>query len=110
MDNKKTPLTGVAPGSTCFVIESQSCDRTEYEGQIDGLPDADRELAKAVTTCADLCRYFSEKRMQVPPHIIREMKKSSTVPSAERLEKFCQINSELMEYLHSVGKDSEFRM
>jgi hypothetical protein len=110
VDNKNRPLAGLVLGSTRFVIESPCRDRTEYEEQMDGFPDVECELAKAVTRCADLCRYFSEKRMQVPPHIVRQMRQTSTLPSAERLERLREINSELMEYLHSVSEDSEFRM
>jgi hypothetical protein len=85
-------------------------DRFEYEQQMSDLPDGDRELAIEVTRLADLSRYFSEKEMQVPPHIYREIVASRKLAVSQRVVKMREINEELMEYLHSVSEDSEFRM
>jgi hypothetical protein len=48
--------------------------------------------------------------MQVPPHICREIIDSRKLPVPERAERMRDINAELMEYLHSVSEDTEFRM
>ena len=85
-------------------------DRFEYEQQMNDLPDGERELAIEVTRLADLFRYFSEKEMQVPPHIHRELVASRKLSVPQRIEKMREINEELMEYLHSVSEDSELRM
>lgn len=85
-------------------------DRFQYEQQMDDLPEGDRELAVEVTRLADLSRYFSEKDMQVPPHICREIVESRKLAVPQRVERMRDINEELMEYLHSVSEDSELRM
>jgi hypothetical protein len=85
-------------------------DRFEYEQQMNDLPNGDRELAIEITRLADLSRYFSEKEMQVPPHSYREIVASRKLAVPQRVEKMREINEELMEYLHSVSEDSEFRM
>jgi hypothetical protein len=85
-------------------------DRSEYERQMSDLPDGERELAIEVTRLADLSRYFSEKEMQVPPHLYREIVASRKLAAPQRVEKMREINEELMEYLHSVSEDPEFRM
>lgn len=110
MENKNERLRVLNPESTCLALEAPLSDRKEFEEHVDGLPKAERELAKEATRCADLCRYFSEKRMEIPPHIVRQMRQSRTLALAEQLEQLREINSELMEYVHSVSEDSEFRM
>jgi hypothetical protein len=85
-------------------------DRFEYEQQMSDLADGERELAIEVTRLADLSHYFSEKEMQVPPHIFREIVASRKLSVPQRVEKMREINGELMEYLHSVSEDSELRM
>jgi hypothetical protein len=85
-------------------------DRFDYEQQMNDLPDGERELAIEVTRLADLSRYFSEKEMQVPPHIYRELVALRKLAVPQRVEKMREINEELMEYLHSVSEDSELRM
>jgi uncharacterized protein with von Willebrand factor type A (vWA) domain len=85
-------------------------DRFEYEQQMSDLPDGEQNLAIEVTRLADLSRYFWEKEMQVPPHIYRQIIDLRKLEVPQRIEKMREINEELMEYLHSVSEDSEFRM
>jgi hypothetical protein len=85
-------------------------DRLEYEQQINDLPAGDRDLAIEVTRLADLSRYLSENDMQVPPHICREIVAARKLSVPQRAESLREINDGLMEYLHSVSEDSEFRM
>lgn len=85
-------------------------DRFEYEQQMNSLPVAERKLAEEVTRHADLCRYFSENDMQVPPHICREVVESRKLAVPQRAERMQEINEELMEYLYSVSQNTEFRM
>ena len=84
--------------------------RFEYEEQMNDLPAGERDLAIEVTRLADLSRYFSEKDMQVPPHICRQVVASRKLAVRQRTERMREINEELMEYLHSVSEDSELRM
>ncbi len=98
------------PEESRFHVEAPLSEREEYEQQMDALPDGDRELASEVSRFADLCRYFSENRMQVPPHISREVQQLRTFPVAARTNKLRELNLELMGYLHSVSEDCELRM
>jgi hypothetical protein len=85
-------------------------DRAEYDRQMNALPEPERALALELTKYADLCRYFAEHDMQMPPHIVRAVAQLSSLPVPERTTQMEQINQEVMEYLHSVGEDPEFRM
>ena len=85
-------------------------DRFEYEEQMNELPDDERDLAIEVTRLADTSRYFAENDMQIPPHISRDIAGSRKLSVPERVKRVREINDELMEYLHSVSENSEFRM
>jgi hypothetical protein len=85
-------------------------DRTEYERQMNALPAEERALAEELTRYADLCRYFAEHDMQMPPHIVRAVAQLASRPTVERTTEMQQINQEVMEYLESVSEDPEFRM
>ncbi len=85
-------------------------DREAYEEQMGAFPPSERALVEELTRHADLCRYFEEKRMQVPPHIVRAVRKLASLSPAERAAEMREINHELMEYLQSVSDDSELRM
>src|SRR6266852_1679490 len=106
LDAAREPESSLSPQGRPTPID----DRVVYEQQMSGLPPGDRDLAIEVTRLADLSRYFSEKDMQVPPHICREILDSRKLPVPERAERMRDINAELMEYLHSVSEDTEFRM
>jgi hypothetical protein len=85
-------------------------DRAEYEHQMNELPAEQKALTEQLTRYADLCRYFAEHRMQVPPHIVRAVNDLSSLPTEERTSQMKQINQEVMEYLQNVSEDPEFRM
>lgn len=89
---------------------SPVANRSEYEKQMNELPPGERELAEEATRHADLCRYFSEENMQLPPHLVRGALRLSTLSVLERAKKLQEINVELMVYLQSVSEDSELRM
>ncbi len=85
-------------------------DRFDYERQMNGLPSDSRDVCIEATRLADLCRYFSERDMQVPPHICREIVKLRELAVPERADRMVEISEELMEYLHNVSEDCQFRM
>jgi len=94
------------PGGAWAPIE----DREEYDRKLNSLPPEQKELSQEVTRHADLCRYFSEHDMQVPPHLVRAIREVSSLAVQERAARMRDINQELMEYLQSVSEDSELRM
>ena len=85
-------------------------DPAEYERQMNALPRDERELAQEVTLHADMCRYFSQKHWEVPPHIRQAVKDVRTLNLVERTETMREINEALMEYLHDISEGTELRM
>jgi hypothetical protein len=94
------------PGGALASIQ----DRAEYERQMNALPPGEKELAKEVTLHADMCRYFSQKNWEVPPHIRKAVKDVRTLDVPERAETMREINEALMEYLHDISEGTELRM
>lgn len=96
-------------GSTNWLVPAID-DREAYDQGLAALPTEVRPLATALTVLADLCRYFDENHMDIPPHLVRAVSEVATLPLPERAERVAQINLELMEYLNSVSEDSGPRM
>ena len=42
-------------------------DRNEYEQRLNSLSPEEKELAQESARFADLCRYFSDNKMDIPP-------------------------------------------
>jgi hypothetical protein len=80
-------------------------DRNEYEQQLNSLPAEQRELAEESTRFADLCQYFSQQKMDIPPSIVERVGNVSKLPAMDRIRAMRDINRELMEYLNDVGQD-----
>lgn len=85
-------------------------DRNQYEQELAALPSDQRELAQEFTTYADMCQYFEQHRMDMPPDIRRAVAAVGTLPMSERAAAMKQINELVMDYLHSVSDDSGLRM
>ena len=99
------PLDKFEPGGDLGPIE----DRNEYEQRLGSLPPDQRELAQENTRLADLCRYFSEQKMDVPPEVLEQVGRLSKLAISERIRALKNINRELMEYLNDVGQDPGIR-
>lgn len=95
-----------APGGPLAAIH----DDMERESLIEELPQDERTLANGIVRYANLCRFFAEHRMEVPPHIIRAVARLQKLPIEERITQIDEINQELMEYLHNVSEDTGLRM
>lgn len=95
-----------APGGPLAAIQ----DDMERERLIDELPQDQKAMANGLVRHANLCRFFSEHDMEVPPHIIRAVGRLQQLPIEERISQIDEINQELMEYLHNVSEDTGFRM
>ena len=57
------PLDEFEAGGELGPIE----DRNKYEQRLASLPPDQKELAQENTTLADLCQYFSQQKIDVPP-------------------------------------------
>jgi hypothetical protein len=84
-------------------------DRNEYEQRLNSLPAEQKELAEESTRFADLCQYFSQQKMDVPPSVVERVGSISKLPAPDRIRAMKDINRELMEYLNDVGQDPGIR-
>ncbi|MGH9511350.1 MAG: hypothetical protein ACRD2U_04365 [Terriglobales bacterium] len=84
-------------------------DRNQYEQRINSLPPEQKELAQQSTRLADLCQYFSRQSMDIPPRVLEQVGRLSTLAIAERIRAMKDINQTLMEYLNDVGQDPGIR-
>ena len=58
---------------------------------------------------ADLCQYFSQQSMDLPPQIVDEVRLVSKLEVKERIAKMKRLSQDLMEYLNDAGPDSQLR-
>jgi hypothetical protein len=84
-------------------------DRNEYEQRLNSLPAEQKELAEESTRFADLCQYFSQQKMDIPPSVVERVGGVSKLPAPDRLRAMKDINRELMEYLNDVSQDPGIR-
>ena len=96
MDDKKRERRRPVP---------QTLDKSE----LGGAPIEEKELAEVCARFADLCQYFSQQNMDLPPQIVEEVRVVSKLPVKERIARIKHFNQDLMEYLNDVGPDSHIR-
>ena len=84
-------------------------DRNEREQRLNSLPAGQKELAEESARFADLCQYFSQQKMDIPPSIVERVGSVSKLPSTDRIRAMKDINRDLMEYLNDVGQDPGVR-
>ena len=108
-ENRSKPESGALdkfePGGELGPLD----DRNEYEQRLHSLPLGQKELAQESTRFADLCQYFSQKKMDIPPSIVERLGNVSNLPAPDRIRAMKDINRELMEYLNDVGQDPGIR-
>ena len=84
-------------------------DRNEYERRIAGLPPEQKELAEETTRLADLCQYFSQKQIDIPPELVERIAGLPTLTNSVRIRALANLNEALMAYLNHAGQDSGIR-
>ena len=84
-------------------------DRNQYEKRLNSLPAEQKELAEESTRFADLCQYFSQQKMDIPPSVVERVGGVSKLPVPDRIRAMKDINRELMEFLNDVGQDPGIR-
>ena len=99
------PLDKFEPGGQLGPIE----DRNEYEQRLVSLPLEQRELAQENTRLADLCHYFSEQKMDIPPEILDQIGRLSKLTISERIRALKNINRQLMENVNDVNQGPGIR-
>ena len=108
-NNRSQPKSGTLdefePGGESGPLD----DRNEYQQRLNSLPAEQKELADESTRFADLCQYFSQRKMDIPPSIVERLGNVSKLPVPDRIRGMKDINRELMEYLNDVGQDPGIR-
>ena len=74
-----------------------------------GASNEEKELAEVCARFADLCQYFSQQNMDLPPQIVDEVRLVSKLAVKERIAKMKRLSQDLMEYLNDAGPDSQLR-
>jgi hypothetical protein len=108
-ENRSKPKSGALdkfePGGELGPLD----DRNEYEQRLNSLPPGQKELAQESARMADLCQYFSQQKMDVPPEVLEQIARLSGLPITERFRAIRDINRTLTEYLNDVGQDPGIR-
>jgi hypothetical protein len=81
-------------------------NKDEYQERLRKLPPDEKQLAEESSRLADLCQYFSERQMDIPPRLLEQMQGLSKLSIPERVRILMQLNRSLTEYLHTVGEDT----
>ena len=84
-------------------------DRNEYEHRLEALPPVEKELAHESARLADICRYFADKKMDIPLQVLDLIEGLSRSPVRDRTRILKDANQRLMEYLNNVGEDPQIR-
>lgn len=96
MDDKKRERLSPAP---------QTLDKSEPGG----VPTEEKELAEVCARFADLCQYFSQQNMDLPPQIVDEVRLVSKLAVKDRITKMKRLSQDLMEYLNDAGPNPRIR-
>lgn len=98
-------LDNFEPGGVSGPIE----DRNEYEQRLRELPPDQKQLAEESTRLADLCQYFSQHEMDIPPELVERVAELSKLTTSERIQALVDLNRALMEYLNATGRGPAIR-
>lgn len=108
-ENRSQPESGVlgrfGPGGELGAVE----DRNERDQRLSSLPPSEKELADESARFANVCQYFSQQKMDIPPSVVERLGNVSKLPAQDRIRAMQDINRELMEYLDDVGQDPGIR-
>ncbi|HEV2396220.1 MAG TPA: hypothetical protein VGS27_04730 [Candidatus Sulfotelmatobacter sp.] len=96
MDDKKRERLSQAP---------QTLDKSEPGGR----PTEEKGLAEVCARFADLCQYFSQQNMDLPPQIVDEVRLVSKLAVKDRIIKMKRLSQDLMEYLNDAGPNPPIR-
>lgn len=79
-------------------------NRAAREERVNRLSSPEKELAAESARFADLCQYFEQQKMDVPPEIIDQLGRISRLPIPERIDDLKKLTQKLMEYLSDAGE------
>lgn len=98
-------LDNFEPGGASGPIEN----RNEYEQRLRELPPHQKQLAEESARLADLCRYFSQHEMDIPPELVQQVAELSKLATSERIRALVDLNRALMKYLNATGQGPAIR-
>lgn len=104
-DSKRRMLDRFEPGGDLGAIE----DRSQYEERLQSLVGEQRELAEESVRLADLCQYFSEQRIDIPPEMLERIGGIAKLEMPARIRALRDVNQALMEYLNRVDSRPQLR-
>ena len=84
-------------------------DRDEYKQRLDALPAEENELAELCARFADICRYFAEKKIDIPALVLDMVDRLSRSSVRNRIRILKDANQRLIGFLNDVGKDPKIR-
>lgn len=84
-------------------------DRDEYKQRLDALPPEENEPAELCARFADICRYFAEKKIDIPPLVLDMIERLSRSSVRDRIRILKDASQRLMGYLNDVGEDPQIR-
>ena len=96
-ENRSKPRSGALDKFVPCGESGPIDDRNEYEQRLNSLPAEQKELAEESTRFADLCQYFSQQKMDIPPSVVERVGGVSKLAVPDRLRAMKDINRELME-------------
>lgn len=73
-----------------------------HEERFRELPANEKQLAEKTARLADLCQYFSERRIDVPAEIVERIS-GLKLPVPECVRALVDVNHDLMEYLNTAS-------
>jgi hypothetical protein len=83
--------------------------KRKHEASGGGAPIHEKDLAEVCAQFADVCQYFSQQNMDLPPQILDEVRSVSKLAVPDRVARMKRLNQELMEYLHAAGSGPQIR-
>jgi len=83
--------------------------RRQKERSCDAASAQQKELAEVCARFADLCQYFSQENMNLPAHIVEQVRSVSKLAVEERVARMKRLNQELMEYLQAASPRPQIR-
>jgi hypothetical protein len=84
-------------------------DAGQRAERFNSLSEAEKALAIESGRFADLCRYFSQKRMDIPPQVLDQLERVSKLKVTERAVRIQALNQELMQYVYDISEDPGIR-
>jgi hypothetical protein len=69
----------------------------------------EKELAEVCARFADLCQYFSQQNMDLPPEVVEQVRPVSKLGIDNRIARLKSLNQELLEYLNDAGPNPQVR-